>query len=159
MRTTSLPLPGTFEDAAPAFLSEPARLIRTGDDRPHFHTHALEMRSQPGRPVSVWARVTCEVVAGEPASPQQRAAAIADMGSGMSPVVPYTEWTFPNVDVDLHLHRVPRGEWFNLTTATQAGDEGVAMAVAAMSDVDGRCGQVVQSVLIERRTQRVPPIG
>jgi hypothetical protein len=32
------------------------------------------------------------------------------------------------------------------------------MAVAAMSDLGGRCGQVVQSVLIERRQQPVPPL-
>jgi hypothetical protein len=116
------------------------------------------MRSIAGRPVSVWARLRCAVLVGEPASPQQRAAAIADMGSGMSPVVPFEQWTFPNIDVDLHLHRIPKGEWLNLTTSTQAANQGVGMAVAAMSDVGGRCGQVVQSVLIERRQQPLPPL-
>jgi acyl-coenzyme A thioesterase PaaI-like protein len=159
MRTMPLPLPQHVEDAAPPFLSAPARLIQTDDAQPYFHSHALDMRSEPGRPVSVWARMTCDVVSGEATSPQQRAAAIADMGSGMSPVVPFTEWQFPNVDVDLHLHRLPRGEWLNLTTVTQAGDDGIGMAVAAMSDMDGRCGQVVQSVLLERRDLPVPPIS
>jgi hypothetical protein len=159
MRTEALELPEPSEDSAPVFIDHPARLVEPRDDLRSFHAHALEMRSLPGRPVSVWAKLTCDVVAGEPASAQQRAAAIADMGSGMSPIVPFAEWTFPNVDVDLHLHRAPKGEWLNLTTSTQAANEGIGMAVAAMSDVHGRCGQVVQSVLIERRKSPVSPLS
>ena len=152
MRTADLPLPRQAEDDPPPFVAEPARLVRIDSDEPHFHSHALEIRRSSGhRPAFVWIRMTCAVVAGEDPTPQQRAAAIADMGSGMSPVVPFEEWTFPNVDVDLHLHRAPRGEWLSLTCSTQAGPFGVGVAVSAMSDTEGRCGQVVQAVLLERR--------
>jgi hypothetical protein len=152
MRTTELPLPRPAEDAPPPFIDDPAQLVRIDSDEVFFHSHALEMRSSTGeRPRVVWARLTCDVVAGEQTTPHQRAAAIADMGSGMSPVVPFTDWTFPNVDVNLHLHRPPRGEWLCLTVATQAGPIGVGVAAAAMSDLDGRCGQVVQAILIDRR--------
>ncbi|HUZ09903.1 MAG TPA: thioesterase family protein [Acidimicrobiales bacterium] len=152
MRTAELPLPRPAEDGAPPFVSDPARLVRMESDEPYFHSHALEIRRSSGqRPAFVWIRMTCGVVEGEDPTPQQRAAAIADMGSGMSPVVPFAEWTFPNVDVDLHLHRPPRGDWLSLTCSTQAGPFGVGVAVSAMSDTEGRCGQVVQAVLLERR--------
>ena len=152
MRTADLPLPQPSEDAAPPFDEDPGPTVQAGPDELHFHTHALQIRRSAGRrPASAWMRMTCAVVAGEEPTPQQRAAAIADMGSGMSSVVPFDEWTFLNADVNLHLHRPPRGDWLSLTCTTQAGDLGVGVGVSTMSDVQGRCGQVAQAVLLERR--------
>jgi acyl-CoA thioesterase len=152
MRTADLPLPRPAQDPPPPFAQEAVAQTPPDAGVEHFHSHALEVRRVVGdRSVILWARMRCQVVEGEEASSQQRAAGIADMGSGVSSVVPFSEWRFLNVDVDLHLHRAPRGEWLCLTCETQAGDSGVAVAVSSMFDRDGCCGHVAQAVLLQRR--------
>lgn len=121
-----------------------------------FHSHATEHRAargswhEPG-PITDWIRLRVGVVPGEPPSPLQRVAAVADFGNGVSSVLPFGEYLFINPDLTIHLHRLPVGEWVCLDAATLVSDGGTGLAESALWDERGRIGRSLQSLLIERR--------
>ncbi len=80
-----------------------------------------------------------------------RAAIAADFCNGVSTVLDFSEWTFPNADVTLSLARMPMGEWILVAAETWLGPDGAGIAHAKLGDVDGYFGQATQSLLIEHR--------
>lgn len=103
----------------------------------------------PG-PSTLWFRLAVPIVAGEEPSPLMRVAAAADFGNGISAVVDWTGgWMFINPDLTVYLNRHPVGEWVALDAITYAEPSGVGIAEVALSDVKGRIGRSVQSILID----------
>lgn len=121
-----------------------------------FHLDAMEMRFaagdwQSGGPAVVWERLRVPVVAGEEASPLQRAAAAADSGNGISRVVPFDDYVFVNPDLTVALSRAPVGEWVGLDVRTRLNGDGWGQAESLLFDTIGPCGRAVQSLYVERR--------
>ena len=58
----------------------------------------------------------------------QRVALVGDSASGISSVLSWDEWTFLNVDLDVHLSRPVQGEWVLLDARTTLGTHGAALA-------------------------------
>ena len=88
---------------------------------------------EPG-PGAVWMRVIRPMIAGEPMNALACLAAAADWGTTVSPPARLAEWTYANLDVSLHLARMPRGE---LTTR--------------MGDAQGMFGTAHQTVFLNRK--------
>ena len=65
---------------------------------------------EPG-PATVWLRMRQPLVAGEEPSPLQRLLVAADVGNGISASLDYRRYLFINVDLTVHLERMPVGEW------------------------------------------------
>ena len=67
--------------------------------------------AEGGAPALVWARPSLALVAGEPLSPVARVVLLADTGNGLSRVLDVDTWWFINIELTVHLHRPPVGEW------------------------------------------------
>jgi acyl-coenzyme A thioesterase PaaI-like protein len=115
--------------------------------------HSMDWRFVTGRfdvpgPSAVWVRPRTALLEGYEMSALARAALIADSASGISAELSWQEWTFQNVDLDLHLSRPPVGDWLLMDAATQLGPHGAAVARSTLSDVYGTCGAGLQTLVL-----------
>jgi acyl-coenzyme A thioesterase PaaI-like protein len=107
---------------------------------------------QPG-PGTVWARATRSILDGVPMTGMQRAALVGDSASGISAELDWTTWSFLNIDLDIHLARPLEGEWVLLDAETQVGPAGSALARSTVSDLVGRVGGSLQTLVLAPREQ------
>ena len=124
--------------------------------RPFFHRHGVEMRQAEGRfdrpgPGAVWIRMLTPLVAGEELTPLLRAVISADHGNGVSSVLP-TSWVFMNADLNIHLLRMPVGEWVGLRSLSWFADLGRGVAHSQLFDAQGGIGRSVQTLFADHRT-------
>lgn len=138
----------------PPAVPVPDELPGDGGDFPYWHT--IEWRAVRGSlgtpgPGVVWTRPRIALVAGEPLSGLQRAALVGDSASGISAELDWSQWSFANVDLDVHLSRPVRGEWLLLDAATTLGTHGAALARSTVSDVHGPVGVTAQTLVLSRR--------
>jgi hypothetical protein len=101
---------------------------------------------QPG-PAAAWVKPRVPLIEREPLSPLQRAALIGDSASGISAELDWADWSFANVDLDLHLLRVTAGDWLLMDAQTLLGD-GAAMTRSVLSDRAGVVGGGLQTLLV-----------
>ena len=73
---------------------------------------------EPG-PATVWMRMRQPLVAGEEPTPLQRTLVAADVGNGISAVLDWRRYVFINVDLTVHLERMPEGEWVCVDAVTR----------------------------------------
>jgi acyl-CoA thioesterase len=104
----------------------------------------------PG-PASVWLRFLGRVVAGEPLGDLERMAMVSDWGSGMSSLVSPKDYTFANLDIALHLTRMPRGEWLLMDAVSESAGNGMAIAMSRLGDREGMIGTALQTVFVAQR--------
>ncbi|MCP5024736.1 MAG: thioesterase family protein [Actinomycetia bacterium] len=120
--------------------------------RPGFNCDAAELRALVGSteesgPGCIWARLTTQVVEGQPVTPFTRAATLSDWAAAVGWQHSATGSAFVNPDVTLQLARQPIGPWVavearNHQTAHQVGfNEGV------LWDDHGQFGRVLQSLV------------
>ena len=114
---------------------------------------ALEVRTTAGRfgesaPAAVWTRVNVGLVKGEEPSPFQRAAVVADSGSGVSQGVDLRRWLAVNVEMTLSTHRDPVGDWIHLDVNTVIGPDGTGRADTVLSDTAGDFGRSIQTLVV-----------
>jgi hypothetical protein len=158
IRTATVEIPP--EAAAPA---EPPPGPEQGGEVEFFPTgeelgyhSAMEARFvrggfvEPG-PALVWLRMRQPLVAGEEPSPLQRVLVAADVGNGVSASLDYRRYLFINVDLTVHLERMPVGEWVCVDAVTLPHPNGVGSAESVLSDGGGRIGRALQTLLISER--------
>lgn len=104
----------------------------------------------PG-PASVWARPRIPLIPDEEPSPMCRALLLADSGSGVSAALDPVKFLFINVDLTVILPRDPVGEWLLLDAVTTIAGQGTGLAETSVSDVRGRCGTAIQTLLVAPR--------
>ncbi len=102
----------------------------------------------PGR---AWTRPGIPLLAGQDTSPMCLALLVADSGSGVSAVLDPARFLFINVDLTVVLPRDPAGEWLLLEAMTTTNTQGTGLAQTMLSDMSGRCGMAVQTLLISPR--------
>jgi len=145
--TTPAAPPGPEEGDVPEFF-ETAQAVG-------YHT-AMEWRSvgggfrEPG-PATVWMRMGCRLVEGEEPTPLQRTLVAADVGNGISAVLDWRRYLFINVDLSVHLERMPEGEWVCVDAVTLPQANGIGTAESVLSDRRGRIGRAAQALLIAER--------
>ena len=106
-----------------------------------YHT-AMECRFveggfvEPG-PATVWLRMRQPLVSGEEPSPLQRVLVTADVGNGVSASLDYRRFLFINVDLTVHLERMPAGEWVCVDAVTLPQPNGIGTAESVLSDRRG----------------------
>ena len=120
-----------------------------------YHT-AMECRFieggfvEPG-PAVVWLRMRQPLLAGEEPSPLQRVMVTADVGNGVSAALDYRRYLFINVDLTVHLERMPAGEWVCVDAVTLPQPNGIGTAESVLSDESGRIGRALQTLLVAQR--------
>lgn len=95
-----------------------------------------------------WHRMTTRVVADTPVSPFVHALALADFGGGMANAFSFEAWSFPNIDISVHLLREPEGEWLLLDAETESVGNGLALASGILADRHGPCGRTHQTLFV-----------
>lgn len=102
-------------------------------------------------PASVWLRMRYPLVGGEEPSPLQRVLIAADVGNGVSSTLDFRRFLFINVELTVHLERLPAGEWVHLDAVTRVDPRGTGHSESVLSDREGRIGRAQQALLIAER--------
>ena len=129
-------------------------------DGPRFATDALEIRFVEGAfrvlgPSTAWFRMRQPLVAGEPVSPFERAAAAGDFGNGIATELSWEEHVFINPDLTLYFEREPRGEWVALQSQMRVSPGSVAVAESVLWDQEGRIGRATQALVVGRNLEGI----
>ncbi len=148
---------------APPGLPEPPPGPDEGEAGEFFHTGydvgyhtAMDYRFVSGAfmeagPATVWMRMKVPLLPGEEPSPLQRVLAAADSGNGVSSALDWRRYLFINVDLSVHLQRMPEGEWICLEALTLPEPNGVGSTDTALYDARGRIGRAAQTLLVDER--------
>ncbi len=155
LRTEPVELPPLPAPGPPASIeaAEPRDFPPTGQDV-GYHT-AMDYRfvagafQEPG-PATVWMRMRQPLVDAEPPTPLQRVLTAADSGNGVSATLDWGRFLFINVDLNVHLERMPVGEWVCLDAVTLPQANGVGTADTVLLDERGRVGRALQTLLIAK---------
>jgi hypothetical protein len=134
--------------------AKPGGFPETGFDS-GYHS-AMEYRFVRGDftelgPATVWMRMGVPLLPGEEPTPLQRVLVAADSGNGVSVTLDWSSYLFINVDLSVHLHRMPAGEWICLEAETFPEESGVGMADSRLLDRSGQIGRAVQTLLVAER--------
>jgi acyl-coenzyme A thioesterase PaaI-like protein len=153
VRRTEQPVPPATPPAGPAeAFPSPEDLA---DDTTWEFGYARHLRwreasgdsHRPG-PAAVWLSPRVPLVPGEPLTGLQRVVTVADSASGASAELPFDAWSFPNIDVTVHLSRVPDGEWLLLDARTRLSADGNGLAEALLRDRHGPVGRSAQTLVV-----------
>ncbi|HEY6131736.1 MAG TPA: hypothetical protein VIV27_06935 [Halioglobus sp.] len=125
---------------------------------PSFTSHAIAVRFADGHfrkpgPVTVWIKLMLPVVAGEPLTPVQRAAAAADYASGANGILPFSQWSFMNADLTVHFSRPPVGDWIAVSSRVSSQKTGIGLGEAVLHDAVAPFGRSAQTLFIEPATR------
>ena len=118
---------------------------------------SLEFRSVPGsRPGRgrTWVRTSVPLVGGEQASALASWVGLLDTANGTAGREAPRDWLFPNVDLTLHLHRIPEGPWVGLDTRVSWGPSGIGQTSTVLHDEQGPVGTVQQALTLRRAEAR-----
>ena len=134
--------------------SSPPHLFNLGWEPNYFD--GMEWRTARGDstapgPTAMWMRMRVPLLEAEPISPLSRVLAAADSGNGISWELPIFEYLFINLDLTVHLARMPEGEWVCLDAITRIGREGLGVARSTIWDRRGWVGEGAQSLLVAPR--------
>lgn len=140
---------------APPERLDPDEVFFPGAAELGYH-NAMEYRFERGRfvepgPAVCWLRMGPTLVAGEEPTPLQRVLVAADTGNGISATVDFERFLFINVDLTVHLHRLPAGEWVCLDALTIPEGTGVGLTDTLLFDERGPIGRAAQTLLIAER--------
>lgn len=122
---------------------------------PGAFIESVEFRAIPGlRPGrgQVWVHSPYGTLDGEPTSDLVRLIGLVDTANGVATRVPPGpgSWMFPNVDLSIHLHRDPVGEWLGLDTTVTFGVDGIGMTSAVLNDEKGPFGRSAQILTVRQ---------
>ena len=158
LRTAEVEFPEPGERAAPPpgpNEGKPGEFFHTGYDV-GYHA-AMDYRfvsgafMEPG-PAIVWMRPRVPLLPGEEFTPLQRVLVAADSGNGVSAALDWRRYLFINVDLSVHLHRMPEGEWVCLDALTIPEHDGVGLADTRLLDRRGPIGRGLQTLLVGKRS-------
>ncbi|MDD2944431.1 thioesterase family protein [Acinetobacter haemolyticus] len=114
---------------------------------PGGYIESIEARSHERRAGKgvVWLRTQHDMVEAEPTSDFVRLMGMVDTANGVVPrqEVPFS-WGFPNLDLQIHLHRLPQGQWLGLETVQQYGEDGIGLTSSVLHDLSGPFGRSEQ---------------
>lgn len=107
--------------------------------------------ARPGR-ARTWVRSTVPLVGGEEASPLASWVGLLDTANGTAGRAEPGDWLYPNVDLTLHLHRLPQGPWVGLDTGVSWGPTGVGLTSSVVHDEQGPVGTLAQALTVRPGT-------
>jgi hypothetical protein len=124
----------------------------------------IEWRAESGSlveagPARMWTRPRMTVLDGVSLSGLQRAVLVGDSASGVSSELDWAQWSFLNVDLDVHLARAVQGDWVCIDAATQLGAEGSGLARSTLFDAVGPVGATAQTLVVAPRALSTRSVG
>lgn len=104
----------------------------------------------------VWANTPVDMVEGQPTSDFVKLMGLVDIANGTVPRIQQdtsqgqVEWLFPNLDLQIHMHRLPQGQWLGLETVQQIGTDGIGLTSSVLHDVHGVFGRSEQILTVRK---------
>ena len=100
----------------------------------------------------VWITNDVEMVEGIPTDDLVHLLGMVDTANGVVPRLglglSQLEWMFPNTDLQIHMHRAPKGQWLGIEAVQQYGVDGIGLTSAILHDVHGPFGRSEQILTI-----------
>lgn len=106
-----------------------------------------------------WINNNYDMVANDPDNPSGTTSdfvhlmGMVDTANGIVPRIyqpDEIEWLFPNLDLQIHLYRLPVGRWLGLQTVQQIGDDGVGLTSSILHDEKGAFGRSEQILTVRK---------
>ena len=94
----------------------------------------------PGR-ATAWVTTPLQLLNGEPSNDLARFITLVDTANGIAVRRSPGQWMFPNVDLTIHLHRQPTGDWVGLDTTVIFGAAGHGLTSTVLHDLLGPVGR------------------
>lgn len=93
----------------------------------------------------VWLSTQTDMVEGQSTSPFVQLVCMSDMANGIVPRQnrPF-DWGFPNLDLQIHLYRMPQGKWLGIEAVQQYGADGIGLSSSILHDTQGPFGRSEQ---------------
>ncbi|MGO1321001.1 MAG: thioesterase family protein [Galactobacter sp.] len=110
-----------------------------------------DLHAQPGTG-RVWLTNPYDTVAGQETSEVTKLLGMVDPANGIALSQGPGEWLFPNVDLQIHLFRLPRGRWLGLDTMQTFGADGVGLTSSVLHDEQGPFGRSEQILTLRKRS-------
>jgi acyl-CoA thioesterase len=107
---------------------------------------------EPGRG-QVWLRLGMPLLDDEPVSTTAQVLGVADIVNGMTPRLTPEVANYPNLDLTVHLFRLPRDAWIGFDTEVSIGADGIGLTRAALHDADGPIGASAQTLTVRLRDE------
>lgn len=99
----------------------------------------------------VWLNNDLDMVDGHMTSDFVHIMGLVDVANGVAPrQVGNFTWIFPNLDLQIHLHRLPVGRWLGLETVQQYGKDGIGLTSAILHDLEGPFGRSEQIITLRK---------
>lgn len=99
----------------------------------------------------VWLNNSTDMVENQPTSDFVHLMGMVDTANGIVPRQGYDfAWGFPNLDLQIHLHRYPTGRWLGLEAVQQFGSDGIGLTSAVLHDVQGPFGRSEQILTLRK---------
>jgi len=121
------------------------------DTWPGGYVASVDFRSVapplPGR-ASAWLRTDSALVAGKSSSPHASFVALVDTANGIAVRESPLDFTYPNLDLTIHLHRQPTGRWVGLDTTVTFGPAGHGLTSSVLHDENGPVGRAEQILTV-----------
>ena len=105
---------------------------------------------EPG-PAKVWMRMRQPLIDGVEITPLQRILTAADSGNGVSATLDYHHYLFINVDLTVHLERMPAGRVGRPRRDHAAAAQRRRHLRHELFDETGRIGRALQTLLVAPR--------
>lgn len=140
------------EDEPMSMPPESARGFAMGE-WPGGYIHSIETRALPDHAPGhgrAWIRPLHPLVSPGPFSDLARLIGVADTSNGIATRVHPGPggYAFPNVDLQLHLYREPKGEWLGLQNSVTFGADGIGLTSTVLCDLSGPFGRAAQILTI-----------
>lgn len=111
----------------------------------HIHTN----RDRRNGRADVWLSNDLEMVEGITTSSFVKLIGMVDTNNGVATAqeAPFSHM-FPNIDLQIHMYRMPKGQWLGLSTRQQYGEDGVGLTSAILHDEEGPFGHSEQILTV-----------
>ena len=99
----------------------------------------------------VWLSSAKEMVENQTTSDFVRLMGLVDTANGtVSRQGGDIKWAFPNLDLQIHLYRYPKGKWLGLETIQQYGSDGIGLTSSVLHDIQGPFGRSEQILTLRK---------
>jgi hypothetical protein len=120
---------------------------------PGGYIASLEARTSEQRQGEgmVWLSNPYTMIENEKTSDFVRLMGMVDTANGVATrqAVPF-KFAFPNLDLQIHLYRMPEGKWLGLQTVQQHGADGIGLTSSILHDIKGPFGRSEQILTLRK---------
>lgn len=148
--------PSPFDPGEAPALDEPNRQAGELIGWPCFDSTAVSVQAMPAagdHRLHQWIGLLVPIVAGEPLLRTEVAAVAADYAqSAIHRRLSFSEWSFRNAELTVHLARTPVGRWVGLRAEGLVQPVGAGFNTSDLYDHDGPFGRSAAVVVVEPRS-------